>query len=223
MLALSSLAVIAAAPAYGQTSYAESLGAAIRDWQANLASGAEVQTGIASRFEEIAADHPSGWEASFWASHAITQIPGHEGESAADHFGRAQRYLDEAIARYPDAPDKVVSEFHMLQSLIHSNHGFAADEEDQPALYQASGESQDLAEQANPDNPRAWMFRGFDLIRRGEDDAGRIMLTKALGKWDAYPPENELAPNWGKQWIDFWMGGAEKRERRELPPRDGQS
>jgi hypothetical protein len=91
------------------------------------------------------------------------------------------------------------------------------DNAERSRLYGESRAAQALAEAANPDNPRAWMFRGFNLIRQNKTDEGRIMLTKALGKWDAYPPDNPLHPDWGRRWVDFWMGGIEKRERQELP------
>ncbi len=203
--------------------YSASLAAAIADWNANLVSGAEVQTRIAHQFDDIATAHRTGWEAATWAAHAYTQLPGDDPAARLLLMDRAQGLLDQARARFADAPDNVLSDFHMLQALIHSNRSATVEDDEERAQLRAlARREQATAEDLDGDNPRAWMFRGFALIRADRTDEGRIVLTKALGKFDAYPSDNPLYPDWGRRWIGFWMGGIEKRDKQELPARDPQ-
>jgi hypothetical protein len=139
-------------------------------------------------------------------------------EAFTANMDMAQADLEEAIRRVTDPTPEMIADFHMMQSLIHTNRGAAVeDDEERGRLYRESRVAQALAEEQNPDNPRAWMFRGFNRIRQDKSDEGRIMLSKALGKWDAYPAASAYYPDWGRRWIDFWMGGIEKRERQALP------
>ncbi len=210
----------ALSPLAPSADYSAVLLAAIADWNANLASGTEVQERIALRFEDIASEYPAGWEAPFWASHARTQLQADDIPGALANMDLAQELLDLAGSRLATPSDDERAEFHMMQALIHSNRAYVQqDATERTRLLALAGPDRLAAEQLNPDNPRVWMQRGFDLIRARRMDEGRIMLTQALGKFDAYPSDNPLWPDWGRPWIGFWLGGIEKRERQELPER----
>ncbi len=64
--------------------------------------------------------------------------------------------------------------------------------------------SLDKAITLNPDNPRPYLVKGQNVFYTpaafgGGKDVAKPLLEKAAAKFATFKPENEIAPDWGKE------------------------
>ena len=161
-----------------------------------------------------AVDKGNTWIPAYWTSFVYSQT-GRISESPSAYYDSAQFYLDQVMTM-DDLSEKVQSDVQVLQSLIYGlragGYWSKGDRENGLKYSNLDSEALSKAIKLNMDNPRIYLLSGTSLISDGlrNQDAGYIlaggqMLEIAKAKYEANKPANELYPDWGKGWINFWM------------------
>ncbi len=167
-------------------------------------------------FKEVS-DKDKGWIPAYWTSFAFSQI-GRLSENPPAYYDSAQLYLDKVVSNKA-LSDIEKSDVHALQSLIYGLRAgsFWAKGDRENGLKYSNLDSESLAKaiEQNGNNPRVYLLSGTSIISDGlrNQDAGYLlagkhMLEMAKAKYEASESSNELYPNWGKGWINFWLGRA---------------
>lgn len=154
------------------------------------------------------------WIPAYWTSFVYSQT-GRISENPPVYYDSAQYYLDEVIAM-DGLSEKEQSDVHVLQSLIYGLRagGFWSQGDRENGMKYSNLDSDALSRAIKLDmeNPRIYLLSGTSLISDGlrNQDAGYIlaggqMLEIAKAKYEANKPSNELYPDWGKGWINFWL------------------
>ena len=161
-----------------------------------------------------AVDRSNSWIPAYWTSFAYSQT-GRISENPPMYYDSAQYYLDKVIAKN-GLSEKEQADVHVLQSLIYGLRagGFwsKGDRENGMKYSNLDSEALSKAIQLDIENPRIYLLSATGIISDGlrNQDAGYIlaggqMLEIAKAKYEANKPSNELYPDWGKGWINFWI------------------
>lgn len=159
--------------------------------------------------------HPDDWRTAYWAAFVYTQA-GRKMEAPLPYYDTAQILLDKAVAVNTSVTKNETSEYHVLQSLIYtlktSPYWSKGDEDTAMKFTNLMLEERQKAAFANPNNPRLYLLMGTGYVGEGKRRkdptlvlAGKAMLEEANRKFEEFPPENSVAPSWGKGWINFWL------------------
>ncbi len=166
-----------------------------------------------SLFKE-ATEASKNWIPAYWTSFAYSQT-GRLSDSPNLYYDSAQYYLDKVLAINGLSKEEQ-SDVHVLQSLIYGlrsgGYWSKGDRENGLKFSNLDSEALTKAIQLNIENPRIYLLSGTSLISDGlrNRDAGYLlaggqMLEIAKAKYEANKLTNELYPDWGKGWINFWM------------------
>ncbi len=164
-------------------------------------------------FKEVA-DKSNSWIPAYWTSFAYSQT-GRISDNPPMYYDSAQYYLDQVVAM-DGLSAKEQSDVHVLQSLIYGlragGYWSKGDRENGMKYSNLDSEALSKAIQLDMENPRIYLLSATGIISDGlrNQDAGYIlaggqMLEIAKVKYEANKPSNELYPDWGKGWINFWM------------------
>lgn len=160
-----------------------------------------------NHFERIASAEGDKWLPGYYASYALTMVSFNEqnGEKKDEILDLAQDWVD----KISDIEGKE-SEIFALQAMIYQARiqvdPMARGAEMSMLQMSALQEAEDL----NPDNPRIFFLRGQNTYYTpeffgGGAEAARPILEEAKKKYDAYEVEDELAPDWGKERVDYLL------------------
>ena len=102
------------------------------------------------------------------------------------------------------------AEFYILQANIHGLRGgyhAARQQWRESGMYEAlDAEYMLRTAMANPANPRLHTRRGINLMRNeGTREEGRKVLQEAVRLYEQHSPPTPISPNWGRNWIDYWL------------------
>ena len=159
--------------------------------------------------------HPNDWRPAYWAAFVYTQA-GRISEDQLPYYDTAQILLNKAVMTHKNQTNREKSEYLILQSLIYNlqrgPHWQKGDRETAMKFTNLMLEERQKAVRANPDNPRVLLLMGTGYISEGKRRkdpsmllAGKVLLEEANRKYEEFPPENGLAPSWGKGWINYWL------------------
>ena len=164
-------------------------------------------------FKEVSDKDAKQWIPNYWTAFVYSQT-GRLSESPSEYYDSAQFYLDRVLA-INELTTAQQSDAQVLQSLIHglrANSFWSKGDRENGMKY--SSLDSDALKQAiilNRENPRVYLLSGTSLISDGLRNrdtgyllAGGQMLELAKMKYEANKPSDELYPNWGEGWINFW-------------------
>lgn len=177
----------------------------------------------AQTLEQVSHTYPGRWEALYWTAHAYSQAGLFAGDDRYKaYLNTAQGFYDQAWAAKPTKTAEEEAEFYVLQANIHAlqaAYHSAHQQWPQAGMYETlEGEYMLRTAMAHPNNPRLHMRRGINLMRNeGTREQGRTVLQEAIRLYEQHPPRTPLSPNWGRNWIDFWLAryprSGEERDR----------
>ena len=170
-----------------------------------------------SRLEAVAIDNPVGedndgaWLAAYWTSFVYTQLALFANDERSGPYVRlANAYYDKAFSEKPDAGPEMDADFHALKAMLHS-FDTRVNPGDAVANGTAADEEWAKARAADPDNPMALMNQGLGLIPNVETRAQAYeILDQAIESYEHRL--NSVRPNWGREFIDVWMGNYPRNE-----------
>jgi hypothetical protein len=187
---------VAAAPTDPYTSM---MAATIKE-MLSTSDGAVVQQAI-DKFERAAAVRAADWLPRYYQAYGYVRLGflTRDGDQQDKYFDRAQTALDQARKLLgADA-----SELSVMQAYLYQGRIMVSPMTRGMKYAALVSESLDLAEKANPRNPRTYLVRGNDFKFRpkmfgGGAEAARPWYDKAKAAFETFAPASSIAPNWGR-------------------------
>lgn len=167
------------------------------------------------RLEAIAVAHPpdetvaDSWLPSYWTAFAYTQLSLFADDDRARPFVDLSRiYFDMASSVKPEGDPGLDADFYALEGLILSFVGRTNPDDPDAGRQRASWNQ---ARAADPDNPMMLMNGGLALIADPQTrDQAYELLDRAIELYE--PRLGTVRPNWGREFIDVWMGSYPRGE-----------
>ena len=155
--------------------------------------------------------HPDSWLAAYWTAFAYTQLALFARDERSRYYVElADHYARLARAGKPDAGDALEADFYALEAMVAGFMGnaFPEDAEEHEATEQEAWEQ---ARTLDPDNPMALMNQGLSLLPAEETRVRAYeILDRAIEQYE--PRMGGVMPNWGREFIDVWMGSYPRPE-----------
>lgn len=172
-------------------------------------------TQLSAEFLELADKEKKEWLPYYYASYLLILkgqilVQENKNKEIEDVAYHAQKPLYAAKKLSPNNPEILV-----LQKLIYQLEKYIKPSE----IYQNGGPMavQLVSEMRKkfPKNPRVTMLIGEDLVLTskqygGNKEKGIEQLQKALAQFEAFKPESNLHPNWGKEIVEKLLENAKK-------------
>lgn len=224
LILASTLLAVLAGPVASQADI-EGLQEAVDFYHANATSDLKTIHEATHRLEAIAMAHPVGedndgaWLPAYWTSFTYTQLALFARDWRSGPYAElAEYYLVRAKSEKPDEGPSMDADFHALEAMVLSFKGRG--EPDNKETYDAqSEEAWSRARAADPENPMVLMNQGLALIADPDTRAEAYeILDRAI---EAYEPRmGTVTPNWGREFIDAWMGNYPRPDglRRAISP-----
>ncbi|RXF67801.1 hypothetical protein [Arcticibacter tournemirensis] len=153
----------------------------------------------ANHFERIAKVENTHWLPSYYASYC-NLIAGLLGKKE-----NMDLLLDKALVQISKADSLSAdnSEIYTVKGYIEFMK-MSVDPMNRLAFMKSAAASLDKAIALNPDNPRPYLVKGQTVFYTpaafgGGKDVAKPLLEKAAAKFATFKPENEIAPDWGKE------------------------
>lgn len=163
------------------------------------------------RFETLAISNPvsetaeGGWLPAYWTSFAYTQLSLFaRDERSGPYVQLARAYLEKAAAGKPEGDKRIDADFLALEAMVLGfEQGAYPERADE--LDKAEDEAWEKVRATDPENPMGVMNQGLRLIQN-EDTRARAyeLLDRAIELYE--PRMDSPLPNWGREFIDVWMG-----------------
>lgn len=169
---------------------------------------------LANAFERIAMAEKNQWLPYYYAalaqsSYGMTKInPDGMGGDATiiDPIAdKADTLLAKAESMSPNN-----SEIFIVHKIINSLRMLVDPQNRYMTYGPAAQEALEKAKSLNPENPRVYLLEGQDKYFTPEQFGGskeeaKKLFETAMQKYNAFKPENALAPNWGKYALQYFM------------------
>lgn len=155
----------------------------------------------ANQFERIAEVESEIWLPRYYAAYIQTIIAFkvQDPEQKTKYLDAAQKHLNKAFGIAPEE-----SELHTLQGMVYQAT-IGIDPLKNGQIYSGkAAASFNTATAFDPSNPRPFYLQGISILHTPEQwgggkKAAYPVLAKAAKLYKAFKPENEIAPNWGKE------------------------
>lgn len=168
----------------------------------------------ANQLERVAMVEKKEWLPSYYSTIAYITLASKDMQSGGtkiqEYVDKAKKTLTMAQAIAPENSEVLTAQAYLSLAHIWINPMVNG------AKYstQAYGEF-DKAMKANPDNPRPYYLKAQNIFYTPEAFGGGKEKAKALfkvakEKFDAFKPSSEIAPNWGKEANEYFIGLCEK-------------
>ena len=175
----------------------------------------EGYTDLANAFERIAEAEKNQWLAYYYAAYCNASagiMAGAGGDMMAAKADKTDPYADKADKQIKkaEALAKNNSEIFIVKKMIATLRMLG----DPMNRYMTFGpEAQamlDEAKKLNPENPRVYVLEGQDKFYTPEQFGGskeeaKVLFEKAQKLYEAFKPETNIHPNWGKGQVDYFL------------------
>lgn len=168
---------------------------------------------LANNFERIGDAEKTQWLPYYYAAycnvmHAFMEKDKTKVDAIADK-------AEELITKAEGLAGKENSETAIIRSMIASAHMMVDPQARWMQYGQASSENIEKAKEMDPTNPRAVYLEGQAKFYTPEAFGGgkavaKPLFEKALAMFDAFKPESELHPAWGKNATQYFLGMVNK-------------
>ena len=165
----------------------------------DTASTEESLMTAANYFIRIAGMNPDQWSPHYYAAYCFARIShlNREADVCDDWVDRAQSEVDKAFALAPENAEVLVMKGFVLQARMNINpmvRGFRYSDETMGYF--------DRASELDPANPRAYLWKGVNLLHTpemfgGGKQSGCPLIRTATAKYESYNVSDPLAPDWG--------------------------
>lgn len=163
---------------------------------------------LANNFTRIGDAEKTQWLPYYYASYctalqALTEKDNSQKDAEADK-------ATELVTKAETILEKENSETDVIKSMIATAHMTV----DPQSRYMSYGpqinEYLEKAKQADPSNPRPYLLEAQNKFYTpeaygGGKDAAKASFDKAKELFDAFKPETELSPVWGKLSLDYFL------------------
>ncbi|MBN2487126.1 MAG: hypothetical protein JXB34_14220 [Bacteroidales bacterium] len=154
----------------------------------------------AAMFERIAGAEPERWQPHYYVSfiNCLLAFKTNDPVQIKQYASYAQENLAIALKIAPEE-----SELHTLQGMVYQAM-LLIDPVNNAMEYSAKANASfETAMRLNPANPRPLYLQALSLMHTPEQFGGGRkaalpLFEKANGLFEAFLPENNIAPNWGK-------------------------
>jgi hypothetical protein len=153
----------------------------------------------ANYFIRIAGMNPDQWLPHYYAAYSFARIShmNHEADICDKWVDRAQAEVDKAFALAPGNAEVLVMKGFVLQARMNINpmvRGFRFFEETMGYFNKAS--------EIEPSNPRAYLWKGVNLLHTpeafgGGKQSGCPLIKEAIAKFETSVVTDSIAPAWG--------------------------
>ena len=161
----------------------------------------------------VAEDPEGGWLPAYWTAFAYTQLSLFARDArSGPYLDLARIYFDRAREAKPEGEPRFDADFLALEGLLLGFEGRGHPDQ-QDHYRERSEEAWAEAKRVDPENPMALMNEGLGLLPN-EDMRGEAyeILDRAI---ELYEPRMDSAlPNWGREFIDVWMGNYPRPSRQ---------
>jgi hypothetical protein len=183
--------------------YLAAMGKNLGMMESSFKSNADLLT-LANSFERIATAEKTQWLPYYYA--AFCQVNVGFREEDKDKIDAIADKAN-ALIMIADSLSPNNSEISCIKSMVATCHMMVNPMQRWQQYGMASSNNIATAIKQNPDNPRPYYLRGQSLKYTPENFGGGCknalpVLEESLAKYNAFKPENELAPNWGKAQLE---------------------
>jgi hypothetical protein len=158
-------------------------------------------TDLANQFERIAVAEKTEWLPAYYAAFCYINMTFMQGEPDQKDalLDKAQKLIDQAMEVKTNESELLVLQGFLYQGRIQvdpMNRGMQ--------YSMKANEAFGKAKALNPENPRIYYLQGQNLLHTPEAFGGGAnsacpLLKTAVEKYHTFVPENDIAPNWGKE------------------------
>lgn len=163
---------------------------------------------LANNFERIANAEKSQWLPYYYTAYctvinAYTETDNSKKDAIAD---KAQQLINKADSLL----GKENSETDVIKSMIATSHMMVDPQSRYMTYGTAANDYIQKSESLDPTNPRPVLLKAENTFYTpttfgGGKDAAKPLFDKASELYMTFKPENDLAPNWGKTSLDYFM------------------
>jgi hypothetical protein len=173
---------------------------------------------LANKFERIGEAEKTQWLPYYYAAIANVNMGyglsggqmGVNGDKIDPLADKAEKLINKA-----DELSKNNSEIYVVKKMIATLR-LMVDPMNRYMQYgPAAAQALETAKKLNPENPRVYYLDGQDKLYTPEQYGGSKteavkLFEIALQKFTAFKPESSIAPSWGKQMTEYFLGEAKK-------------
>lgn len=169
---------------------------------------------VGNAFERIGEAEKSQWLPYYYAavSHVMTGYMLSNGQMGGGNTTQIDQIADkaEAMLAKAEALEKDNSDIYCVKKMLNTLRMMA----DPMTRYQTYGakaaEALEQAKKLDPNNPRVYMLEGQDKFYTPEQFGGskteaKALFETALKKFDEAKPKSSIAPNWGKNQVEYFL------------------
>lgn len=159
-----------------------------------------------NQFDQMAATQTTEWLPAYYAAYTAVQISFRQKEIQPDlYLDKAQQYLDKAHKIKPNE-----SEIYALQAFLYQGRLQVAPMERGPQYVGLIQATLAKAKELNPENPRVYYLMGQQdyytpAVFGGGPAVALPALMQAEAKFASFKPQNDLAPDWGKEAVQYLL------------------
>ncbi|MEO6453197.1 MAG: hypothetical protein ABIN97_03955, partial [Ginsengibacter sp.] len=163
---------------------------------------------LANTFERIGDAEKTQWLPYYYASYA-TVMNGFINQDKSKSDGIADK-AEQLIMKAETIAGKENSETDVIKSMIASIHMMVDPQTRWQQYGEASASNIEKAKQLDPSNPRPVYLEGQSKFYTPESFGGgkapaKILFEKAMAMFDAFKPNSELDPTWGKASTQYFL------------------
>ena len=177
-------------------------------------NSAEDWKDMANAFERIGDAEKTQWLPYYYASYCLIQAG--YGSTTPGDMGDNTQLLDpiadkaETLLNKADALSKDNAEISIVRKMVHGlrmmGNPMSRYMSEMPKAEAALGKAKAL----NADNPRIYILEAQDKYFTPEQFGGskeeaKVLFEKALKLFDTFKPASEIAPNWGKPSVVYFL------------------
>lgn len=154
----------------------------------------------ANKFEMIGKKESSEWLPQYYGAqcYILMSFVEKDGDRKDELLDKAQNFIDNALKIKENE-----SELYVLQGWLHQGRIMVSAMRGMKYSMLAS-RAFEKAKELNPENPRIYYLKGHNVYGTpamfgGGAEKALPLFKTAKEKYDAFKPENEIWPSWGKE------------------------
>jgi hypothetical protein len=178
---------------------------------ADTASTEQTLLQAANYFIRISGVNTDQWLPHYYAAYCFARIShmNHDADICDKWVDRAQNEVDKAFVIAPDNDEVLVMKGFVLQARMNINpmvRGFQFFEETMGYFTKAS--------EINAANPRAYLWKGVNLLHTPEQfgggkQSGCPLVKESISRFESFTAADALAPAWGYEYAREVVKGCE--------------
>ncbi|MBN2214846.1 MAG: hypothetical protein JW723_11425 [Bacteroidales bacterium] len=169
---------------------------------------------VANHFERIAGAEAGEWLPGYYAAYCYVVLSFKEQEPGKKEMllAKCENLISQILEIKPDE-----SEIFALQGMLYQSYIMVDPQNNAPVYSVRANQSFDKSIELNSANPRPYYLKGMNLMYTPEVYGGGMktacpLIAKADELFNQFEKENDLMPDWGKEYNAQLLGQCGKEQ-----------